>query len=75
MAATGMVLGAAYALWLCNRIICGLAKPYYLSAFSDLSRRNFLMCVPFVISTFMDRTYARQRLERQHGLVCTCLGQ
>lgn len=49
MAATGMVLGAAYALWLCNRIIYGLAKPYYLSAFSDLSRREFFMFVPFVI--------------------------
>ena len=49
MAATGMVLGAAYALWLCNRIIYGLAKPYYLSAFSDLTRKEFFMFIPFVI--------------------------
>ncbi len=50
MAATGIVLGAAYALWLCNRVVYGLAKPYYLSAFSDLSRKEFFMFVPFVIS-------------------------
>ena len=50
MAATGMVLGAAYALWLCNRILYGVAKPYYISAFSDLSRREFFMFAPFVIA-------------------------
>ena len=49
MAATGMVLGAAYALWLCNRVLYGVAKPYYIGAFSDLSRREFFMFVPFVI--------------------------
>ena len=51
-AATGMVLGAAYALWLCNRIIYGLAKPYYIAAFSDLCRREFFMFLPFVIGIF-----------------------
>ena len=50
MAATGMVLGAAYALWLCNRVLYGVAKPYYISAFSDLSRREFFMFAPFVIA-------------------------
>ena len=33
MAITGTVLGAAYALWLCNRVIYGLPKPCYLSNF------------------------------------------
>ena len=50
MAATGMVFGAAYALWLCNRVLYGVAKPYYISAFSDLSRREFFMFTPFVIA-------------------------
>ena len=49
-AATGMVLGAAYALWLCNRILYGIAKPLEISAFSDLSRREFFMFVPFVVA-------------------------
>ena len=50
MAATGMVLGAAYALWLCNRVIYGLSKPYYIAAFSDLSRREVFLFLPFVFA-------------------------
>lgn len=49
MAATGMVFGAAYALWLCNRVLYGMNKPDSISAFSDLSRREFFMFLPFVL--------------------------
>ena len=48
MAATGMVLGAAYALWLCNRVIYGFPKKDYIVAWSDLSRREVFMFLPFV---------------------------
>ncbi len=48
LGATGMVLGAAYALWLCNRLIYGHSKPYYITSFSDLSRREVLLFLPFV---------------------------
>ena len=47
-ATTGIVTGAAYALWLCNRILFGLSKPDLISATSDLSRRETWMFVPFV---------------------------
>lgn len=57
MAATGMVLGAAYALWLCNRVIYGLSKPYYISAFSDLSRRETFLFVPFVFAVLFIGIY------------------
>ena len=50
MAATGMILGAAYALWLSNRILYGMSKSHDISTFSDLSRREFFMFVPFVIA-------------------------
>ena len=49
MAASIMVLGGAYALWLSNRLLYGLSKPYYLQAFADLSRREFFVLLPFVI--------------------------
>ncbi len=49
MAASGMIFGAAYALWLCNRVIYGIGKPDYISQFSDLSRREFFMLLPFLI--------------------------
>ena len=50
MAATGMILGAAYALWLSNRILYGMSKSHDISTFSDLSRREFFMFVPFVMA-------------------------
>ena len=31
LAATGMVLGAAYALWFCNRLFYGVIKPHFIS--------------------------------------------
>lgn len=49
MTATGMVLGAAYALWLCNRILYGVTKPYYIYSYSDITRREFFLFLPFVI--------------------------
>lgn len=49
MAALSMILGGGYALWLCNRLIYGLGKPYYMIGYSDLSRREFFMLLPFVI--------------------------
>ena len=49
IAASGMVLGGAYALWLCNRIVYGFPKPYYIAAFSDLSRREFFILIPFCL--------------------------
>lgn len=50
MAATGIVLGAAYGLWLCNRLLYGGVKPYYIVSFGDLSRREFFTFFPFIIA-------------------------
>ena len=75
MAATGMVLGAAYALWLCNRIIYGLAKPYYLSAFSDLSRREFAMLFPFLTSVLWIGFVPESFLDTIHCSVANVLQQ
>ena len=66
MAATGMILGAAYALWLCNRIIYGVAKPQYITHFSDLSRREFFMLLPFVIGVLAMGVQAQPFLSTIH---------
>lgn len=49
LAATGMVLGAGYALWLCNRLIYGVFKPEFIYLYSDLNRREFMMFIPLII--------------------------
>jgi len=47
LAALGMVLGAAYSLWLYNRVVFGPTKPAYLPALCDLHRREVAMLLPF----------------------------
>jgi proton-translocating NADH-quinone oxidoreductase chain M len=66
LAATGMVLGAAYALWLCNRLLYGVVKPYYISTFSDVSRREFSMLMPFVLAIIWMGVYPEPFLEAIH---------
>jgi NADH-quinone oxidoreductase subunit M len=48
-----MILGAAYSLWLCNRIIFGNIKQYSVIFFKDLDRREFAMFFPFIVLTFL----------------------
>lgn len=62
-AASGMVLGAAYALWLCNRLLYGLSKPYYLSTYSDLCRRECALVIPFVVAVVWMGVYPEPFLE------------
>jgi len=75
MAATGMVLGAAYALWLCNRVIYGVAKPYYISAFSDVSRREFFLFLPFILGVLWMGLLPEPFLDTIHCSVANCIQQ
>lgn len=75
MAATGMVLGAAYALWLCNRVLYGLSKVDYISAFSDLSRREVFMFLPFVFLVLFMGIYPAPFLDVLHTSVGNVLQQ
>lgn len=47
LAATGMILGAAYSMWLYNRISFGSITSY-LNYFNDVTAREFYMLLPFV---------------------------
>jgi len=66
LAATGMVLGAAYALWVCNRVLYGVVKPYYITTFSDVSRREVLMLMPFVLAILWMGVYPEPFLDAIH---------
>jgi NADH:ubiquinone oxidoreductase subunit 4 (subunit M) len=52
LAATGMVLGGAYSLWLFNRISFGNLKIYSLGGFRDVDRREFNIFIPLLFLTF-----------------------
>ncbi len=75
MAATGMVLGAAYALWLCNRVIYGVVKPYYINTFCDVSRREFFMFIPFILGILWMGIFPEPFLDTLHCSVANLIQQ
>jgi NADH-quinone oxidoreductase subunit M len=48
-AASGVILSAAYALWLYRRVIFGVIEKESLRAMADLSRREAAMLIPLVV--------------------------
>ena len=52
-AATGMLLGAGYSLWLCNRILFGNVKLASIQLFQDLTRLEVAIMFPFISLTFI----------------------
>lgn len=49
LAALGMILGAAYSLWLYNRVVSGNLKPDFLHKFSDSNGREVSIFIPFIV--------------------------
>jgi NADH-quinone oxidoreductase subunit M len=57
LAATGMVLGAAYALWLYRRVIFGELVKDSLKTIADMNRREVAVFAPLVLVTFWMGVY------------------
>lgn len=66
LAATGMVLGAAYSIWLWNRIACGNLKIYYIKSFADINHRELYMFIPLIALTFFLGLYPEVILDTIH---------
>jgi proton-translocating NADH-quinone oxidoreductase chain M len=73
LAATGMILGGAYSIWLYNRVVFGNLKPIYLNHFADVNRREFFILFPFVICIFWMGVYPSIFLESMHLSVSNIL--
>lgn len=69
LAATGMVLGAAYSIWLWNRIACGNLKIYFIKSFADTNLRELYMFIPLIIVTFLLGIYPEIFLDALHASV------
>ena len=48
----GMVLGAAYMLWLYKRVVFGKLENINLNEISDLDKREFVIFIPIIIGVF-----------------------
>jgi proton-translocating NADH-quinone oxidoreductase chain M len=72
-AATGMVFGAVYSLWLANRICFGNLKLSAIQEFRDVSRREFMLLSPFLVLTFLLGVYPDPVLNTMHSSVFSLL--
>jgi proton-translocating NADH-quinone oxidoreductase chain M len=73
LGATGMVLGAAYSLWLYNRVTFGAFKPHFISTYADLNRREFFTFLPLIISVLWMGVYPEVFLNEIHASVSNLL--
>ena len=75
LAATGMVLGGCYSLWLFNRAAYGNIKIQYIHQFGDMNRREFATFLPLVILTLVMGIYPEIWLDPMHVSVQNLLCQ
>jgi proton-translocating NADH-quinone oxidoreductase chain M len=66
LAAIGTVLGAAYSVWLCNRVLFGPLQTEVLSGYSDLCRREVAIFLPLMFMTLWMGIYPQVFLQPMH---------
>lgn len=64
--ALGTILGAAYSIWLFNRINFGPLKLNYFVLFQDISRREFWILIPIVLLVLWMGIYPNSFLNEIH---------
>nr|AEM46196.1 NADH dehydrogenase subunit 4 [Silene vulgaris]AFI44281.1 NADH dehydrogenase subunit 4 [Silene vulgaris]AFI44300.1 NADH dehydrogenase subunit 4 [Silene vulgaris]AMC32982.1 NADH dehydrogenase subunit 4 [Silene vulgaris] len=69
LAALGMILGAAYSLWLYNRVVSGNLKPYFLHKFSDPNGREIFIFIPFLVGVVRMGVHPKVFPDRMHTSV------
>jgi NADH:ubiquinone oxidoreductase subunit 4 (subunit M) len=57
LAATSVVIGGAYSLWLFNRVAYGNIKTQYTNKFLDLSPREVVVFLPLILGTLIVGIY------------------
>jgi len=74
LAATGMILGAAYALWLYRKIIFGELTKDSLKAILDMSPREIAVFLPLVLITLWMGVYPNSFLDPMAPAVDKLIG-
>jgi NADH-quinone oxidoreductase subunit M len=73
LATTGMILSAAYALWLYRKVIFGPLEKPSLAAMRDLGYREILVFVPLVVLTILFGLYPKPVLDLSAASVAQLL--
>nr|YP_010041715.1 NADH dehydrogenase subunit 4 [Cyanophora sudae]QPB15043.1 NADH dehydrogenase subunit 4 [Cyanophora sudae] len=69
IATLGIILGAAYSLWLCNRIIFGILKSDYILYISDVNKREFALLIVLLLGTLWIGIYPNLFFSTLHTVV------
>jgi proton-translocating NADH-quinone oxidoreductase chain M len=64
--ATGMILSAAYSLWLANRIIFGKLNIEYILQFKEINKREFSILFPLLVGTIWMGLFPETFLDTLH---------
>lgn len=64
VAASGVIFGAVYMLWLCQRILFGVADPQKSEGLTDINWREFYYLAPLVALVFIMGLYPKFFLDR-----------
>nr|YP_009511882.1 NADH dehydrogenase subunit 4 [Hydropuntia rangiferina]AXI97759.1 NADH dehydrogenase subunit 4 [Hydropuntia rangiferina]UAD89785.1 NADH dehydrogenase subunit 4 [Hydropuntia rangiferina] len=74
-ASIGMILGAAYSIWLFNRVSFGNLRIQYISYYQDISRREFWILIPLVFVILWIGIYPVSFLSELHFSVINLIEQ
>lgn len=66
LSSLGIILGAAYGIWLYNRMSFGQLADQYISAFSDIDRREFFIMAVFTLFILILGIYPEIFLDTMH---------
>jgi NADH-quinone oxidoreductase subunit M len=69
LASLGIILAAAYLLWMVQRVAFGLPSPHMLPKLQDLNQRETLALVPLVVLVFWIGLFPNPILTRMHTSV------
>lgn len=75
IACTGVVLGAAYMLWLYKRVVFGELKNKELKNIKDLDRREVIIFVPIALLVILFGIYPNLILDALHPSVLNLMSQ
>ncbi|ALA56968.1 NADH-quinone oxidoreductase subunit M [Nitrospira moscoviensis] len=69
LASLGIILAAAYMLWMVQRVAFGVPSPQFLPRLRDLNRRELLTLTPLAVLVFWIGLFPNPLLTRMHASV------
>ena len=74
-ASLGVILAAAYILWMVQRVAFGVPSPQHLPKLKDLDQREMATLVPLVVLIFWIGLFPNPLLSRMHASVTTVIAR